>query len=429
MSSLVRKFFGTASLQLISKGLIAVSGVIFARYLGPDEYGRYAYIMSIITIVGLPVVAGLPNLLIREVANYHLDKNWGLFSGVVEWSSFYILKLSSIIIAFMIVGFYLGVFDSEVKKLLWFAIWIIPLRGLLIQQGAILNGLRQPVFSLLPVQLFLPLITLILLFLLMYLDINYKSKDIVLITIASFLLTIVLSKVLLSRTCKKEIKKENPKYDRKKWNKSLLPFAIVAIINTFNTELAIFFLGWLGNTESVAYFKVAMQGTVLISLGLSSVNSVIMPNVARHFKKGEIDKTQALLDKGVRLGMFLSLPILLLLVFFGDFFINLLFGSDYLEAYPILIVLCVGQFVNIFMGSVGVVLYMTHNERKALKLTIISLVINVVLLMLLIPTYSEIGAAIATSVTMIVWNVLMAKEVKFLTGLKTWFSNWRYYAK
>ncbi len=429
MSTLVNKFLTTAGFQMFSKGFIAISGIIFARYLGPEEFGQYTYIMSIVIIAGLPVAAGLPNLLIREVANSYLDKNWALLSGVVKWSSLYVLKLSSLIIAFMIFGFYFDLFDSEVRELLWIAIWIIPLRGLLIQQGAVLNGLRQPVLSLLPIQIFLPLITLTLLFLLIYLDVDYKSKDLILITIVAFLFTIVLSKALLSLVSKKEIKNANAKYERKKWNKSLLPFAIVAIINTFNTELAVFLLGWLGDVTSVAYFKVAMQVTILISLGLSSVNTVIMPNVARYFKIGDIEKTQRLLDKSVRLSMLVTLPILLLLVFFGDFFINLLFGSDYLEAYPILIVLCVGQFINVFMGSVGVVLYMTHNEQKALKLTMISLAINVVLLVLLIPIYSEIGAAIATSFTMIVWNILMAKEVKFLTGLMTWFSSRRYYAK
>ena len=207
-----------------------------------------------------------------------------------------------------------------------------------------------------------------------FLGVDYKSKDIILITIVASFFSFLLSLILLSLVNKKEIKKSNAQYDKKSWYASLFPLALVVIITTFNTELAVFFLGWLGGSESVAFFKVAMQATVLISLSLSSVNTVIMPNVARYFKQGDKEKTQELLTKSVRLSVFVSVPIILLLLFFGDYLINLLFGAEYVEAYSILVVLCVGQFVNIFMGSVGAVLYMTHNEKKALKSLFIALV-------------------------------------------------------
>jgi len=429
VSSLVKKFLSTAGLQMISKGLIAISGVIFARYLGPEEFGRYTYIMSIVLIIGLPVVAGIPNLLVREVATYHLDEKWGLLSGVISWSRWYIFKLSSFMIGLMLIAFYFEMFNNEVKELLWISMWLIPLTGLLAQQGAILNGLRRPILSLFPGQILLPIIKISLLLAMIFLGMDFKAKEIILITITATFCTFLLSITILSMINKKEIKTSSNVYNKKKWNSSLLPFALIVIISTFNTELAVFFLGLLANAESVAYFKVGMQATILISLGLSSINTIIMPNVARYFKQGDIQKTQELLTKSVNLNLLVSLPILLILVIFGEPLISILFGLEYIDAYPILVILSIGQFVNVFMGSVGVVLYMSNNEKKALKSLVISLTINIILLVFLIPIYLDIGAAIATSITMIVWNILMAKEVKFLTGLKTWFSIWRYHAK
>ncbi|MEP1744157.1 MAG: flippase [Kangiellaceae bacterium] len=429
MNSLVSKFLGTAGLQLLSRGIIAISGIMFARYLGPEEFGKYTYIMSIILIVGLPAAAGLPNLLVREIANYHLEKKWGLLCGVISWSRWYIVKVSCFMIGLMLTGFYLEVFDADIERLLWVAICLIPLRGGIAQHAAILKGLRRPSISLLPMEIFLPIIVLSLMSIMIFLEIEFKSKELVLVTIIASFCAFLLSVMLLLNIIRKETKKSPKRYNKKTWNSSLLPMALIVIISTFNTELAVFFLGLLGNSESVAYFKVGMQATILISLGLSSINIVIMPNVARFFKMGDMSKTQELLTKSVQLNLLVSLPILLVLIFFGRFIIGLLFGSEYIDAYPVLVILCVGQFVNVFMGSVGVVLYMTHNEKKALKSLVISLVINIVLLILLVPNHLEIGGAVATSFTMIVWNVLMAKEVKFLTGLKTWFSYRRYHAK
>jgi O-antigen/teichoic acid export membrane protein len=179
-------------------------------------------------------------------------------------------------------------------------------------------------------------------------------------------------------------------------------------------------LGWLVDNEAVAYFKVAMQAVALIALGLNSVNAVIMPNVARLYKQGDFKATQALLTKSVRLSALFSVPIIFFLIIFGEFVISLLFGKNYLQAYPILVILCLGQLVNVLIGSVGLVLNMTGNEQSAQKSLAVTLILNVLLLITLVPLYGSIGAAIAVTVSLICWNVLMAFDVHKMTKLKTW---------
>ncbi|WP_413691541.1 polysaccharide biosynthesis C-terminal domain-containing protein [Psychromonas sp. KJ10-2] len=178
----------------------------------------------------------------------------------------------------------------------------------------------------------------------------------------------------------------------------------------------------MGDIESVAYFKVAMQGVTLVSLGLSAINMVIMPNVARLYKEGNLEATQILLTKSVRLSCLVSLPIIFILVFFGDFFINILFGSEYLEAYPILVILCIGQAMKLLMGSTGLVLNMTGNEKLALKTVSITVSINVILLTMLIPYYGLVGAAISISLSLFINNFLMGTHVWRITTLTTWLS-------
>jgi O-antigen/teichoic acid export membrane protein len=72
------------------------------------------------------------------------------------------------------------------------------------------------------------------------------------------------------------------------------------------------------------------------------------------------------------------------------------------------------------MGSVGLVLHMTNNVKYCLRSLLITLFISVILLIVLIPRYSAIVAAIAVSIGLIIWNVLMAIDVWKLTKLKTW---------
>jgi len=420
MKSIVKSFFGTAGLMLISKGLFLISGIIFARYLGPEGYGLYGFTLSIIVLATLPITAGLPNLLIREVAQFQLEEKWDLLIGVIYWSRLYVVVLSLLIIITLYGTLYLELFDSLVRGLLWTGIWLVPLNGILAQQSALLNGFRKPALSQLPTQILTPLITLALLSFYLLFNIELDANKLIGISLIATTFAFLLSFFLLSKTQDLYLKKVQPKYQVRSWHRSLLPFTAMAFITTLNVELASILLGWLVDLKSVAYFKVAMQAVALISIGLSAINAVILPNIARYYKEGDINRTQVLLTKSVRISAAVSLPIILILYFFGEFLILTLFGSEYLESYSVLMILCIGQLVNVLMGSVGAVLYMTNNEKSALKILFFSLIVNLLLLVILIPLYGTKGAATSISMSMVVWNILMAYKVKKITNLKTW---------
>lgn len=415
---LVKQFLGTAGIQLLSRVIAVLLGVIYARFLGPDQYGLYGYALSVLALLTLPVTAGLPNFIIREVANFQLEKKCCYLAGIINWSRYYVLITSSI--SMLALGFllYIDIFEVYVSTLLMFAVFLIPFRGLLTQQSAILNGLRMPIFAQIPVQILSPLLILLTLSFFIFNQYEITGVLLIKISIITSIMACLLSGYFLKRIINNNSKKEKPQYAVKKWHKSLKPFTLMAIVGSLNSELSTIFLGWLDTTESVAFFKVAMQGTLLITLGLSSINSVIMPQVARLYKQGDLIQTQLLLTKSVRLSCLISLPVILVLVLFGDLLIEILFGKAYLPAYPLLVILCVGQAVNVIMGSVGLVLNMTNNEKYTLRTLAITLCILTILLVVLIPLYSGVGAAISVSIGMIIWNVLMTLDMRRLTGLR-----------
>ena len=119
-----------------------------------------------------------------------------------------------------------------------------------------------------------------------------------------------------------------------------------------------------------------------------------------------------------KLSVLSSVPFALLFICFGDSLIAFLFGEAYLPAAKLLTILCIGQVVNVCMGSVGLVLNMTGNEKRTLRAQFITLILTVILLVALIPMFEAVGAAIAVSLGLICWNVIMAFDVYRLTGLK-----------
>ncbi len=417
---LVQQFVGTAGVQLAGKGLAVVTGIILARVLGPEEFGLYGFIMSMITMATIPTVAGMSQLMIREVANGQLDAKWEELKGLLRWSSIYVVVLSAVVMGILSVAIYFEWIRADIGQCLWFGLAIIPLKGLLAKQNAVLNGLRFPVLAQLTQGVVGSIVVLIVLGLLLISNTHFDAQTILILQIFASLISVLCCNYFVLKKSPQEINTVSASYKIRSWHKALIPFTLLTIITTLNNELASVMLGFLGSETSVGYFKVAMQGVTLLSLGLAAINSVTGPRIARLYRKGDLVEVQNLLTKSVRLSVLASVPFALFLIFWGDFVVSLLFGDEYLPAARLLAILCFGQIVNVMMGSVGLVLQMTGHENRALKTLLITLIVTIIMLFLLIPRYQAEGAAIAVSVSMIIWNVLMAWEAWKSTKLMSW---------
>lgn len=418
--SLLRAFLGTASLQLIGRGLAVIIGIIFARLLGPEEFGRYSLVISIITLLTLPAIAGIPQLIVRETSRYRVVKEYGLLLGIWRWATQYTLTISlaSIIVVFTMI--LAGFWSDNISVLMLVGLFLIPLKGLLARVSASINGLQRPELSQLSMMIFAPLITLFVLSIFYVNNINITSKLLLKLQILTHLIAVIVSVFLLNWLVKHLNIKRVRRYAKKEWWSALLPFTVITIVGTMNKELATVFLGFLGSEEAIGYFKVAMQGITLLVLGLQSVNTVTGPRIASIYKQGKINEAQELLKQSVKLSAVSSLPLAMLLIIFGDSLVTILFGEVYLPASKLLAILCVGQIVNVCLGSVGLVLNMTGNETRALRAQLITLILTVTFLLILIPIFQAIGAAVAITLGLVCWNVIMAIDVYRLTGLKTW---------
>lgn len=418
--SLTKKFIGTAGVQLFAKGLTVLLGVIYARCLGPEEYGLFAYVLSIITLLALPTIAGLPNLLIREISSYQSKQRIQYIKGIVNWSRIYIIVISLLIISFTLVFLKNSNLDDNLVFFISSALLLVPIKALNSQQGAILNGFRKPVLAQFSVGIVAPVLSILILGIYATLHYDITTYIVIKITIFSSLIALVFSAFLIKYHCKLSDSKTKPQYQIMLWQKSLLPFSVITVTSVLNTELATVFVGWLDEPEAVAYFKVAAQGILLISISLVSVNSIIMPNLSRAYAANDISLVQNIATKSVRLTCVVGLPILLVLVIYGDIIIKTVFGPEYLKAFPSLVILCIGQLFNILMGSVGTILSMIKKEQIVLRTMLITLGVSVLLLFFLIPLYGIEGAAASVTLSMVFWNVIMSTKLYKATKIKSW---------
>jgi O-antigen/teichoic acid export membrane protein len=87
----------------------------------------------------------------------------------------------------------------------------------------------------------------------------------------------------------------------------------------------------------------------LLQLPVSPLPKATFPELSREIARNSWDNVRYILRQGSRLAATYSVPMTIGLFFFGPWLISTLYGSNYLPAYPALVVLLIGYtFVNIF---------------------------------------------------------------------------------
>lgn len=419
-AQLIKGAGGTAILKVVNMILTLVIGVLMARSLGPENYGIYAFVLSLITLIALPTHAGLPTLIVRETAKNQLNKNWDLLKGLLKLSSGFVWSYSilTVIIVAVVLWFWKEPESIKTHTFLW-ALLLLPLIAFEGIRTSTLRGLRWVVSSQIPEQIIRPFITVSILGSILLLGNTIDAVVAMQINVFSVFIAFLIGLLLLAKALPKEISQVKAEYTITPWLVSLLPLSLFSGLNLLDSQVSILLLGFLATNEDVGLFRVAATGAALVSFGLSAVNMALAPQVARLYAAGEIEKLQQVITLSTRVVAVISFPVALIFIFAGENIITLIFGIQYAQAATALAILSVGQLVNASMGSVALVLNMTGHDSKTLVGVIVALVSNISCGLVLIPFYGLIGAAIGYTVSLIIWNILLYYQTRKATGINT----------
>ncbi len=175
-------------------------------------------------------------------------------------------------------------------------------------------------------------------------------------------------------------------------------------------------LGIWGSELDVGLFSIAYKTALLVNFILSCVNTVIAPQFAALYHKGEIKKLQDVAVKSTLLLVVIATPIVVILMTCPAFIMSF-FGEQFIEAAPILVILAFGQFFYVVTGAVGYLLTMSGHENVMRNIMFSNAILLICLNLVLIPQYGARGAAIATSITLIVQNLIISFAVWKIIGV------------
>jgi O-antigen/teichoic acid export membrane protein len=138
----------------------------------------------------------------------------------------------------------------------------------------------------------------------------------------------------------------------------------------------------------------------------TAVNALFAPAASDLFARNDRARLQALILKTAGWTLFSALCIAFPLWLLSEPVLAW-FGPDFEAGVPALQILLLGQVIAAGAGSQQYLLTMTGHERGAALLLTLSAVANALVGLTLIRLLGLTGAAIATTVTLIVWNAAM----------------------
>lgn len=169
-------------------------------------------------------------------------------------------------------------------------------------------------------------------------------------------------------------------------------------------------LGVWADSADVSRYAVAWRTAMLVSFAPLAISTIVQPKFAELYARGDMQALAATTYRASLLMVACSAPVLLVFVAIPKHILSI-FGSDFPDGAAILQILAGGQFINIALGSVGILLVMSGQEKQFRNVLVVSVCAMLLFSVTLIPAYGAVGAAAAEASALVVLNVLFGYAV------------------
>ena len=202
------------------------------------------------------------------------------------------------------------------------------------------------------------------------------------------------------------------KYFDKKIFMNALPLAMAlflqTIINMANGNVDKFVIGILMSPEAVSVYSIGMFIYTTFSSLTTIPISMYMTKVAADMREGKqgAELTKSLIQP-CRLIFLIGGLVLFGFIVIGRQFISIVYGSDYIEAWAIAVVIMIPMLINMSNGVLVNVLDIMNKRLSRSFFLLITTIGNIILTIWWIQTWGMLGAAVATGICTLIGQDLL----------------------
>ena len=179
-----------------------------------------------------------------------------------------------------------------------------------------------------------------------------------------------------------------------------------------------------GDAETVANYRVIQPVAALNLIVLPSFTLLFIPATARLFARSDREGLRALYWQTAAWVAVLSFPIFAVTFALAKPLTVTLFEQRYAGSAVYLAIIALGRYFDAALGFNGLTLRVFGNMKAVVGVNLAAALVNLVLLLVLIPPYGALGAALATGITLLVFNSLKQYALSRAVGISLF--EWQY---
>lgn len=416
---LLRGAAASFAVQIANVALAFFGSAILAQVLAPARFGIFSFMLSLATVLTVPAQFGGPILAIREMATTKARQDWGLMRGFVQRLHQFTIVSSLVIVAIGAVAAFLTPWGrSDIATVAW-GLALVPLLPLTALRGGLLRGLGEVANGQWPDLVLKPAVFLAGVGIVLLLGARIGPDEAMALTVLSTVVALIVGTILYRRRRPPEMLTAEPRYDTRRWLVALVPMGLVGGALLVNGQIGILLAGSLAGAEAAGLYRIAMQVSLVASLGYTAVIAAMAPRFSAAHAGGDLGEVHRAAVVGALLATGAALPFLLVFAVAGGPLLRLGFGEGFAAAAPALAVMTLAQVVNAVVGCGSSILIMTGHERDATLTHILALVVHAGLGLLLAPQFGALGVAWAYLGQTLVSKGVMWGFTRWRLGLDT----------
>jgi O-antigen/teichoic acid export membrane protein len=398
------------AIHVAAVGTTYCSQLLIARMVGVDSFGVYAYATALMVVLAYFAALGFDVALLRFVPAYEAQRRWDLLRGVINYAQ---RRVSAVGITVILIGISVTAvrgagMSPELRNAFLVGFMLVPVWALLWIRCSAVRAFGGVVWSIAPDRLFregmvigfVALATL-------GLGLQVDASQVVTATLVSSSIGLALTSVAMRRLRPHAADNVEPEYDAPTWRRVALPLVILGATEALMNRTGVLIFGWLGDIKDAGIYSLAFNIAFVVALPRTALNTLFAPAISNFFTRKDQATLQLLVASAASLTLLAAVGIALVLAVMADPLLKW-FAPGLEDGVPALRILLLGQMLAAGAGSQLCVMTMTGHERSAAALLVACAVGNGIASAVLIGLFGLTGAAIATSSSLVIWNVAMA---------------------
>lgn len=189
------------------------------------------------------------------------------------------------------------------------------------------------------------------------------------------------------------------------------PRSVTQVAQTAVRRADIPLLAALAGPAAAALYTASSRFVTVGQLAIKGIQQMVGPQVARLLGQDRRAAALTTLRTATCWNVTIAWPVYLAGIAVPELVLRV-FGSGYAEGVDVFVVLALAMLVGTGAGPVDIVLLMTGRSVASLLNNLAALATNLVLLLVLVPSYGALGAAVAWAAAIVVGNALPGWQVR-----------------